>query len=126
MSHTKRQWKRMRRVLAVLGLEDLIDTALPGREVGVEPKILMAIQGGECFLCGDWMVKTTSLAPNGRVLTSPLMRTRDHVVPKHRGGPNRRNVLLAHHRCNGVKGDRLPYPCELIYLAGVNARLETL
>lgn len=66
------------------------------------------LQGGRCYLCGQPM------------RTEP---TREHVVPKARGGRNARNILAAHQACNLRKADRAPYPCELLYLAAVNARL---
>lgn len=66
------------------------------------------LQGGRCYLCGQLM------------RTEP---TREHVVPKARGGRNARNILAAHQACNLRKADRVPYPCELLYLAAVNARL---
>lgn len=66
------------------------------------------LQGGRCYLCG------------GVMRTEP---TREHVTPRARGGRNARNILAAHQACNLRKADRAPYPCELIYLAAVNARL---
>jgi 5-methylcytosine-specific restriction endonuclease McrA len=109
----------MKRALRALGLEHIL-VPHPDRLVGVEPKTLMRLQDRGCYLCGDFMVHPGHPA----LAQSPLARTRDHVVPRCRGGGNRRNVLLAHDRCNGEKGERLPYPCELIYLAAVNARLD--
>jgi 5-methylcytosine-specific restriction endonuclease McrA len=57
-------------------------------------------QSRRCYLCGFKMQRGL---------------TRDHVWPKAAGGRDAGNILLAHARCNGSKGDRLPYPCELIY-----------
>lgn len=63
-------------------------------------------QDGTCYLCGKpWAVPT-----------------RDHVVPKAKGGKSRWNQLLAHPRCNVRKSDRWPYPCELMLLHAVNMR----
>jgi 5-methylcytosine-specific restriction endonuclease McrA len=71
---------------------------------------IAALQGDRCFLCGGQM----------RERSAP---TRDHVVPKAKGGKDGGNILAAHSACNSKKGDRAPYPCELLYLAAVNARL---
>ena len=44
--------------------------------------------------------------------------TRDHVVPRSRGGKNTwTNVVTACRRCNHYKGDRLPNECKLQLLA---------
>ncbi len=51
-------------------------------------------QGGRCFYCGE---------PVGRKATF------DHVIPKAYGGADDPgNIVLAHLRCNRMKGDRLP------------------
>lgn len=67
----------------------------------------MEAQGGRCYLCS-------------RQMAAP---TEDHVHPKAKGGKNKANRLLAHSRCNNEKGSRLPYPCELIFLAAINLRV---
>ena len=57
----------------------------------------------------------------------PDYPTFDHVVPKSLGG--RRvltNGLLKHRRCNGLKANRCPSGCDLIWLAAVQFRLEAL
>lgn len=48
--------------------------------------------------------------------------TYDHVVPRSKGGGNYGNLVPAHSRCNGEKGDRLPYGCELIMLDALNTK----
>lgn len=57
-------------------------------------------QNRRCFLCGFKMQRGL---------------TREHVWPKALGGRDAGNVLLAHPQCNFDKGDRAPYPCELLY-----------
>lgn len=47
----------------------------------------------------------------------------DHVVPRSRGGGNERNLVAMHRRCNGLKDNRMPTGCELIWLDAVNVRL---
>ena len=48
----------------------------------------------------------------------------DHVHPVIWGGRAFKNLLLSHADCNGEKGARLPYPCELLFLEAVNTRLS--
>jgi 5-methylcytosine-specific restriction endonuclease McrA len=47
--------------------------------------------------------------------------TLDHVIPRALGGADGGNILLACSKCNNRKGSRAPAPCEMIYLAAVNA-----
>lgn len=71
------------------------------------PELIKAAQG-ICYLCG-------------KTLDGDL--NRDHVKPKHQGNPYKANTMPTHVICNGAKGGRQPYPCELIYLDAVNLRL---
>ena len=53
----------------------------------------------------------------GRVFAHATL-TRDHVVPKSRGGTDEwDNVVAACKRCNHHKGDRLPHECGMELLA---------
>lgn len=79
--------------------------------------VLFHLQGGRCYLCDEAM---TAKALH---VQTPQDATRDHVVPKRQRGPDVRNLLAAHRECNERKADREPYPCELLYLAAINARL---
>lgn len=46
--------------------------------------------------------------------------SRDHVLAISLGGyDGRGNLLLAHTKCNGLKGNRLPTGCEMIWLLTV-------
>lgn len=64
-----------------------------------DPDRLLAAQGGRCFYCGD---------PAGRGATV------DHLIPKAYGGiDDVANCVIAHRRCNQLKGDRLPTPDEI-------------
>lgn len=76
---------------------------------------LFVLQGGQCYLCDEPM---RSRGP----VQDPTDATRDHVTPRHRRGRNVDNLLAAHRGCNEDKGSRSPYPCELLYLAAINAR----
>lgn len=87
--------------------------ARAARDEGGYPKgLIHDAQGGRCYLC-DTRFRRGILPP-----------TRDHVTPRARGGQCAANVLVACRPCNLTKGDRAPHPCELIYLAAVNARVE--
>lgn len=74
-------------------------------------KALLKAQDGLCYLCRE-------------PFTKALPPTTEHVIPKARGGGNAGNILLACSPCNSAKGDRLPTPEEMAYLAAVNAILE--
>lgn len=72
---------------------------------------LAIVQGETCYLCGGDLParsKATSL---------------EHVIPRSRGGKSR-DTLLAHVKCNMEKGDRRPYPCELLLLRVINDRMD--
>lgn len=57
-------------------------------------RLMEVAQGGLCFLCGK---------PMGAGATD------DHLIPLAYGGADiPANVVLAHRRCNQLKGDRLP------------------
>lgn len=66
--------------------------------------------GWQCWLCGG---EVDPDAPP----SSPAAPTVDHVVPRSRGGRTEpSNLRLAHRRCNGRRGNRLPeldWPAEL-------------
>lgn len=80
--------------------------------IDIFSKIVRA-QSGRCYRCGE-------------KFSSRLPATRDHVRPKALGGSNYQNVLAACGPCNQEKSDRMPYPCEAIYLAGTYAQLARL
>lgn len=74
-------------------------------------EFLFKFQRKRCYICGTKM--------HGGKL-NPYQATRDHVTPVSKGGKDHANVLLAHRRCNDLKANRLPRPCELIFLASAN------
>lgn len=78
------------------------DTPAGITPAGITPddaRLLDVIQGGRCFYCGE---------PVGAKATF------DHVVPRAYGGTDDPgNIVLAHRRCNQLKGDRLPTPDEI-------------
>jgi len=64
-----------------------------------DAKLMDVLQGGCCFYCGG---------PVGAKATF------DHLIPQAYGGTDDPgNIVLAHRRCNQMKGDRLPTPEEL-------------
>jgi 5-methylcytosine-specific restriction endonuclease McrA len=74
-----------------------------------EDYLLMEIaQGGLCFHCGK---------PVGGAATD------DHLIPRAYGGADvPGNVVLAHRRCNQLKGDRLPTAEEVERLVAQRRR----
>lgn len=77
---------------------------------------LRRAQGGICPLCSSEL--------RGSFRSAADRPTLDHVFPRVRNGPSAKgNYLTVHVGCNQSKGGREPFPCELIWLAAVNARL---
>ena len=67
------------------------------------PKVLER-DGGFCHLC-EGVVFATHLEDRAH----PYGPTIDHLVPMSLGGSHTwDNVALAHHRCNSLKGNRIP------------------
>lgn len=63
---------------------------------------LVARSGGTCWLCGE---QVDLDGPR----TAPAAPTVDHVVPRAEGGTSDPvNLRLAHRRCNGARGSRIP------------------
>lgn len=73
--------------------------------------LLFELQDGRCYLSGEPFT----------IMNPP---TWEHVLPKSKGGINQRNLLLAGHGPNNAKGNRLPYPCEIIYLDAIMAQID--
>src|SRR5690554_3677273 len=74
---------------------------------------LYVAQEGRCFLCREWMDLTEI--------------SRDHLTPRAKGGNRRRkNIVLAHNRCNNLKADRSPNPQEVKARRELYARAFTL
>lgn len=78
-----------------------------GRKRGVPPlnnQELFKRDGGICMYCGQGF--------------APRELTRDHVIPRSRGGPNCwTNVVTSCKPCNNRKGDRLLSECGMSLLA---------
>ncbi len=74
---------------------------------------LWDLQGGRCYICAKGFVPDD-------------WASRDHVVPRAKGGEDGGNTLLACAACNQGKADSDPTPCELLYLAGVNLRFMSV
>lgn len=74
---------------------------------------LLAAQKGRCYVCG---MEINSGA------------TVDHITPVARGGTDTPpNYAVAHGHCNGRKGSRMPYACELMYgrfLAAATSKVD--
>lgn len=72
--------------------------------------LIVRHQKNRCYLCGSNFSKRNT-------------PTREHVKPVSLGGKNDFNVLAACKDCNAKKGNRMPYPCEAIYLAATYVKL---
>lgn len=69
-------------------------------------------QGGHCAICG------------GEMAGEGVKWSLDHVVPRSLGGfDGIGNYVLTHGECNGLKSNRIPTGCELVWLLAINARL---
>jgi hypothetical protein len=79
---------------------------------------LLCAQDNKCYLCGK------KFPPLGEICEFVDQPSFDHVVPKSKKGYFYGNVVLSHRKCNVKKGNRRPYPCELIYLASSRYRLD--
>lgn len=80
-----------------------------------------AAQHSLCGICGHVMAAPRRW-PRLAVAKRPNL---EHVWPTSRGGTDTLwNQVAAHHDCNVAKADRLPYPCEVIFLEAVRARLN--
>lgn len=66
--------------------------------------------GGFCVLCGRYIEDDEEL-------------TREHIVPKSRGGKGAKNIQPAHSVCNEEKGDRtIEEWCEKLEYDKLEAR----
>lgn len=76
---------------------------------------LWQAQNGLCYICGSkfppgWLSRDF-------VEINGLYPSLDHVVPRALGGSTDwTNTLLAHTKCNSLKGSRKPFACELMFL----------
>jgi hypothetical protein len=82
---------------------------------------LFDAQGGLCAACGEQMF----LPKVHQIANYLLYASRDHLVPRKRGGgDDPRNAVAMHVGCNSRKGDRPPTGCELIFHTLVLERLH--
>jgi hypothetical protein len=89
-----------------------------GMAVNLSKSQIFHRQDHGCYLCDDRFARG-ALELHGSNSGAP---SRDHVFPRVQGGRADANILLAHKSCNNLKGDRWPYPCEVIYLASIYAK----
>lgn len=75
----------------------------------VDLKIIYNRDKGICHICGrkcDW--DDYKINENGYVVYGNDYPTRDHLVPKSKGGEHSyQNIALAHLRCNSLKGNTI-------------------
>ncbi len=70
---------------------------------------LMNAQHWKCFHCDEQLF---FIVPKG--ISKKLGATREHVFPHSTTGKGLvNNIVLAHARCNGLRGDRQPTPYEI-------------
>src|SRR5690242_3391906 len=70
-------------------------------------------QRGLCFLCGKFMDAHRAYKNLNNQFTNGY--TLDHLIPISKGGTNGgRNLVLAHAKCNSIKGNRMPTEDELL------------
>ena len=80
---------------------------------------LLYYQNSRCYLCGGMMTRRK------RRHAKSLWRTTDHIMPRSRGGMQRGdNIAMAHMKCNNIKGNRLPHPCEVLFGRAIWLRIE--
>ncbi len=80
--------------------------------------VLTIAQDHICGICGKNIIPFL-------LANDPLSASIDHVIPLDAGGIDLvGNLFVAHRRCNGEKGNRMPTGCELIWLMAVNSRLS--
>jgi len=78
--------------------------------------LLIKAQGNRCYLCGQSMLDR-SRKLDGACLQDwrRLRSTLDHIQPKSKYFYGEQLFAAAHNKCNSYKGDRNPYPCEVIF-----------
>ena len=79
----------------------------------MQRKILYEAQKGKCFLCGNEMSPWSAKKVNGAIDNG---YTRDHVIPKSKGGKIRKNIVLVHQKCNSRRGNKDPSEDMLRYV----------
>jgi hypothetical protein len=85
-------------------------------------RFLLEWQNDLCYLCGRPVLKRPVKKASKEA--RDLYPIREHVNPKSNGHGRWGNTLISHNRCSNLKGDRRPYPCELIYLEAANLALK--
>lgn len=91
----------------------------------IRTKRLRSFQRNRCYLCGQpFLTPYPPGTPNRRRMNREGFPTIDHVFPRAMGYGLHRNKLLAHAKCNALKGDRRPFVCEVLYLEAVMERAD--
>lgn len=82
------------------------------------PKVIFTaikrLQNYRCYLCCE---HSDNFVLTGRTIEQ------EHVKPRSRSGAGFWNILMACNYCNTLKGSRLPYPCEKLFLDIINQKL---
>lgn len=88
------------------------------RRKGWKMKLLLLAQTGCCFHCGMGV----------RFLSDkndPEFATAEHLIPRSKGGDGS-TVVVAHKRCNSLRGNKDPTPEEIAKMLAVRARFERI
>lgn len=77
-------------------------------------------QRGVCPYCGHQMViesvgQANFMKKADRRRQEEKRASWDHVFPRSRWGNAKGSKILCHTRCNQMKSDRHPYPCEVLF-----------
>lgn len=81
-------------------------------------------QRSRCMLCGTKLLLFSAGAASKR--DKARATSWEHVTPRARAKGRRRNKTLTHLHCNAIKGARMPYACELLFLEFTNEIVEDL
>jgi len=82
----------------------------------VEIMELFIAQKGLCFYC----LRPMGLSGNN----GPTSFTKDHFIPKTKGGKTHGNIVLAHKLCNNLKGRRHPTTDEQVRFSELYRKID--
>lgn len=84
-------------------------------------KRLWKAQGGLCFYCDKPMLLNAGYMWHG------LLPSKEHLKPRSEGGThNADNIVLAHRKCNSLRGSRPLTAQEVLKADAIIAKAKTL
>ena len=70
--------------------------------------VLYERDNGKCYICGGQCDYNDKTEKNGHIIYGNLYPSRDHIIPKSKGGKHTwENMKLAHRICNSLKGAQI-------------------